>query len=939
MKEQNRIIESLKALAVIAFGLVLNEWEQAAAAKRAAEHPDVQLAWVQLAYMVIMIGLSYLAGQILAKKNKNPVDKDKPTTLTTRGAYMAWHLGIRRIGPVFAWAGDRETREEDAGGGKGGGGGGEVDIFYEAGWHQICVGPTDALIRIVQGGKTIFSGPIPPESHPSGTSVDLGKEGRFTIYWGEPTQLINTFLGNSSRVGVSSRWPFCCYVVWNKKRLSTSPNWPILDYVVERRPVTTLVTGSQGWYDPTATLDGPTFTVVDFNASSNEDVGYLEILGNATTLDPGRIARVSGNGMGTGDFVVLRTVPKTVQTGVTPSGFPIYSSRTEIYFEGGTVGADDQGTVQEYSFAKDDGANIAHCIAEMLHEPWPTGLSVPHDGPEVWNLPSLEAWGAEAEANGWRASLVSVDGEDADSILGAALQDHGVMLPLNGRTGELTYKLIREPSGTLPNIPRQLYSDELPEIETLHGEPNVDKIVFEFTDREHDFGTMTIAVDSDGSASYLEHKRANKVAMPSTTHFPTAADLAEVRSQEELAGGGEFRLRCSRGARLLEPGDAITAEDFEEVLRVSGVKFDPLSEEVSLSVMPDFYGARKSDFVNEQGGGAPNFQDPALDEQFLWVEVPEQLLAAEEMVLLCARIRAHEQIVSSAIHLSRDNLTYTLNASQTGVATGGTLDVALPDTGKMFEAIGPEFTLLGPDATSAQDLSADLTNWGLGRQLCVIVSSAGTEIAFVQKITAIGGDTYRLDGLLRGRFDTRKLDHPTSAQVYIFSDTALRELRDILLVPGEDLYIKSQPSTTAGSVPIESIPPYSESLRGKGLVPIDVENLRTSAPHLGTNSYHTGDDVTVKWSWSTASSTNTGAGRQNAGDAIGFPSLKGSFIVELLTTGDVLVQQDTVLLPTITYDNATLAASPISEGDFKVRITHSNNGYLSTPVELTITKN
>lgn len=426
--------------------------------------------------------------------------------------------------------------------------------------------------------------------------------------------------------------------------------------------------------------------------------------------------------------------------------------------------------------------------------------------------------------------------------------------------------------------------------------------------------------------------------MPSTVHFATAAKLAETRSQEELASGSEIRLKLTRAARELMPGDAITIEDFDEVQRVTGVAFDPLSEEVQVNVIPDFYGVRRSDFTNEQGGGTPNFRDAQLDELFAWLEVPEQLLAVEQMFLTVPRVRAHSEIVSAAIHFSRDNSTYTFITSQPGVASGGFLTAQFEASSNTYLDQGPSINLKGPDASSILDLSADLTNWGLGRQLAVFISEAGTEIAYLKKVTALGGGVYRLDGLLRARYDTRRLTHASGSRVFIFQDTSLQEMQDILLVPAEDLYVKSQPSASGGSVDLAAVPPYSEALRGKGLVPIDVENMRTSAPYLGTSAYATGDDVTVKWSWNSAASRNTGAGFQNAGTAIGTPTMKGSFIVELLTNANVVVRTDIVTVPEITYDNADLAAAPISETTFKVRVKHSNNGYLSTPVTLTVTK-
>ena len=206
-----------------------------------------QAGWVQLGYMALSYGISMIVGRMMAKKNKSPLQSDKPTTLVTRGSYTPWWVGIRIIGPVLTWAGEREIRKEKTeGGGKGSGGSPKQDIFYESGWQILGVGPVRAMHAIKQGGSTIMSGPITSESHPSGSTVDLGKEGSFTIYWGETDQPINTFLGDSSRVTVSSRWPHFCYVVWNKKRLGGQPRWPVLEYVMERQPSTSVLTQSQG---------------------------------------------------------------------------------------------------------------------------------------------------------------------------------------------------------------------------------------------------------------------------------------------------------------------------------------------------------------------------------------------------------------------------------------------------------------------------------------------------------------------------------------------------------------------------------------------------------------------------------------------------------------------------------------------------------------------
>jgi hypothetical protein len=618
---------------------------------------------------------------------------------------------------------------------------------------------------------------------------------------------------------------------------------------------------------------------------------------------------------------------------------PIYEIRTRIFLESGTVGANANGFVEIYAFARDDGANIAHAVADLLFLEWPGGLGLDPNSPEEpWDLVSLEDWGQEAETLGLRASIISTDGAEVASVLGTALQDHGVMLisdTLN--KGRLKFQRIREPVGALVNVSEDLFSGSAPERETLHGERNTSKLTFTFTDREKDFGDNTVMIRDDGSVYQGEFFRATDVPISSTIHFRTAGILAEQRSQEELGGGNKFAIKMSRGGRELLPGQAITADTFDDTLRVLEVEVDPLSEEVIVQVTADVYGVRRTDYDNPQGGFTPAPLDPAED-LFRSIEVPEHLLAAEEMRLVVARIRAHGQVFDAAIHISRDDSTYTLLGTEDGAATGGLLDVALSASAAYYEAQGPTFLLRGPDAASALDLTGDDVSWSKGRQLVLFADSNNDfEIGFVRKITAIGGGQYRLDGLLRARYDTRRRTWAVGTEVYVFADDEFESFTDIFLEPLTDLFVKSQPLAVGGTISLAAIAPIGRTQRGKGLVPIAPEALYVTAPHVGSASYSTGDAVSLRWGWSTSSSQNTGAGYQPAGVAIGVPAIRGSFLVELRTTGGTLVQTDTTTSPTITYPNATLAAAPISEGSFKVRVSHVNNGFTSTLVELTIT--
>lgn len=904
--------------------------------------PQQRVAWVQLGYMALSFVLSYIAGRLLAKKTGLKVDDDKPTTLTTRGSYCNFVIGRRRVGPAFCWAGEREIKKEKTKGGKGGASAPDTDIYYEAGWHILCSnGPVTALHQIIQGGKIIFDGPITSDSHPSGSTIDLGKEGAFTIYWGEENQPINTYLGDAGRVGVSSRWPFFCYIVWNKKRLSSSPQWQVLDYVIDRRLEGGHLSGSTGYYEPSRTLTGPTGTIIG-HTNGAEGVGKFEFAGDYTQeFQNGSQVALLGNSMADGDYDVLRSETVIVVTGTHPiTGAPIYATHTYVFLYGGVTGANNSGTMQEYEDGDDDGLNPAHIVAEIQFNQWPQGLGLdPADENEPWDLDSLEEVGIDTEDDLIRSSYVGVNGEKASSALAAFMQDYGFLMPLDTSTGSIKYQLVREPTGTLPNIAASAVVGSLPEIETNHAEMAVDRLIFKFTDRLHSFGDMTISIDNDGQASYEENQRSRVVEVPTVINFNSASTVAERRSQEELAGAATLTIQGARGARTLIPGQAITVENVDEILRITGIKFDPLSSAVELKAMIDYYGAKKSDFVNNQSGGETNFLSVAPDEIYEIVEVPEYLLAGDPMTILLPRIRAHAQIIGADLWISRDNTTYTLAGQELNVQTGGTLDTALAADGDHYLPQGPTITALGPDIGTVLDLSGDDTNWLLGRQLVVISSDAGIEICFLQNVTAMGGDTYRLDGLVRARYDTVRLAHGSGAKVFIFENTAIESIQDILLIPGEDLYAKTQPNASSGQLALSAVAPQATVLHGKGVVPMDATGLHVTAPQPNVSAYATTNDISLKWGYRSTVLDKTGAGMQGAGAATVTSPLEGNFTIEFLTTGNVLKKTVAQTGNTYTYTNATLVTDFGSEpAAFKVRITRNDGGYSSDYIELTITK-
>lgn len=196
----------------------------------------------------------FILSQNSNKSSRNRLRDFTPTTLATQGAYVPMVIGRMRIGCAFVWAGDRYSLVDTSGqrsGGKGSRRKKQKDqgtvVYYEAAAHALCVGPAYRLHRIWADGKEIWTGPIDSTTSPSGTAVPiLGFFGVdcFTIYWGESDQPQNAFLGNVDRIGVESKWPFWCYVVWGQsgtghKFLGPSPRWPQMEYEIEVLPTTT----------------------------------------------------------------------------------------------------------------------------------------------------------------------------------------------------------------------------------------------------------------------------------------------------------------------------------------------------------------------------------------------------------------------------------------------------------------------------------------------------------------------------------------------------------------------------------------------------------------------------------------------------------------------------------------------------------------------------
>jgi len=882
--------------------------------------------------MVVLTIISALASYLL--RPKPPLIQDnRPSNEALRGGYIPNVIGRRRVAAKIMWVGDHDTKSESVeGGGKGGGGDQKVKIHYEKSIHALAIGPVTRLHGIYSNGKEIFKGPITPTSHPSGSTVNAGTPGTFHIFWGEEDQgdiSAETGIDFATKFGFTSRFPRICYVVWNDKRLGQNRQWTVMDYEIEVRPSapvgTTITLSEADWIQPTFTAEGSNYSIQSA-VNGVPGVNYVEINGTKTKSFPeGGYVRLIGSGED-GDYEIYDVA---VISTWHPAPIWNYSYATRIYFAGTMSTLSGAGTIDPIYGNDDDGAQPAHALRQLLFSKYPYGMAMDED---LWDATSFQAFSAVVTSEDVPVNLLADNAEDNIAIIAALMQDIGFLISWSVRLGQYEIVELREPCGScITTIPAGLIADPLPEIETFHGDHPAQRLVFTFPARRENYKNGTVNQDNDADIALLNRVSPRSVEMPTITGFDAADVVAQRRAQEEFGNLASFTVMGTRECRVLQVGAALAISGISQVVRLLALDMDDETGKVAMETMVDSYGIQASTFVATAGLAHPDplvvEPDPAIN----FLELPNYLVQNETRIIV-PRIRAHAEITAAYIWISRDDTTYYDVGQEVNIITGGQLDETLAIDSDIFIDEGPEFTVLGPDIGDVSDYSADEENWRLGRQWLVI----DQEICFLKKVTAIGGVTYRLDGIIRARFDTVRAAYGIGAPAYIIQWDSIEKFKDLLLQPGKALYVKVQP-IAGESIGLADLEPINRTLKGKGIAPMNPANLRTENMR---DVFATGADIPLKWSYRSTALPKTGAGMQGAGDPVGQSAVQGEFVLRFYTTGDVLKKElSGLLLRTYTVDNADLVtwfgAEPAA---FKVSVVNVNGGVSSDAITITVTR-
>jgi len=859
----------------------------------------------------VTAGGSLLLGAL--NRPKSPVADNTPPVLTDRGSPLPMLIGRRRLKGFLCWAGDRQL-VKSGGGGKGllGAAGGSQS-YFERGWHVLCVGPASALYGIYENGTKIWpttasaTGPITPTDTPSGSHIKT-KRGDAYIYWGDVTQPVDPVL--SVRLGTVSQWPCICYVFWNRKNLGAQQTWPVIEYDLAVQVMDQVLSDSLPWLGE---LTGPT-------------TGNTVTFTSPITLDT---AAYSLGAVGIVNQVVrIGTRVKKLGTDYT-----LDAGLGQMYFlSSGTIKSTDNVTVK-FDTQGDgrDGPNPAHVLWQVLTAPAPYGFAI---DPAFMDGTAFETLGTLSETEHQACHLLATGGISGTDLVGQIMTDLSMVIPQVGDV--LSPFAIRavDPS-TIPVITDSMLAlPAPPQREQTHEGILPDRLVFTIPDRSNNYRDMDIVIDDDSQSSLRDRSKQTQISIPTVTDRATGSVVAQRRAQELLTNTEKYTFPVTRAARNLWAGQPFIYAPYG-VLRVVTVEKNVGDRTARIEAAIDQYSGTPGSYtpgdVNNvfvQGQSTTAQPDLAAAVQ----ELPEALSQGKAIGVL--RIRDDEDVTGGAVWVSRDNITYTQAGSQDVACAGGTLTAAMPAVPYLIDQ-GYLFSPLNDDIQNVADLSGNDAAWQSGSQLAVI----DDEIMFLRNVTAVGS-SWRLDGLMRGRYDTDPATHSAGAMVYIISASDLEPVATPLMQSGVMLYVKIQPTTSTDEVDISTITPLTLTIGSpRALRPLPPDNFLANR----INAYSAGADVIFTWNYRVKDGSGRAADEVPAGVAIGSgtPTHEGVFQIQIFDIGMTLKRTLTVNddTGTTTYSHANLIADFGSEpASFVAQLANVSGAYQSTVRTITIVK-
>ena len=214
----------------------------------------------------------------------------------------------------------------------------------------------------------------------------------------------------------------------------------------------------------------------------------------------------------------------------------------------------------------------------------------------------------------------------------------------------------------------------------------------------------------------------------------------------------------------------------------------------------------------------------------------------------------------------------------------------------------------------------------------------GDELITFQTITPVTGTQYKLEGIIRGRLDTEKVEHLDGEEFYCIGSFNITSLQHPEIIVGADRKFKLVPYNIKSTGDLSEAEAIDLSIEGRAKKPYVPRNFIANGSSF-VSRYST--DIILTWS---PRYRGRGAGIGTPGEVLPDTDREGFFEVKVYVS-DVLVRTTTAIdAATWTYtatmnntDNGTLADEVV----FKLLNYRTENGvlYESDQIEVTCKKN
>lgn len=869
-------------------------------------------------YIAIIMAAVSLAANILLRPDPpeiDPLSDDSANSAGTRGTMAPLLLGHNKLKPIIAYVGNRVSWQKVVGSVPDPDGFWEEDDdvyaerFKESAMHILGVGPTLELTQIIEGGKIIFDQKIRRADHVSGSEFTCTDEDSsvFRIYWGEQDQAVDTDLAELT--GVSTRYPYCCYIYWVEKQLGARARWKALDYV--------LSCSTKG--EEADFIDGSA-SEVSFNAEPK-----TLIVAGQISFRPAMFSTDSlVEDLEVGDLVhfVVDDVWAQIADRVDQDGGYYFTIDDTNYLYSLTLAQSYAMTATpDGTYAK--GVNPALAIRQMLFYNYPHGLSLSSSLFDMTSLNDLIPYFAEGGTEPAPSSIMLKSGRSYQAGISGILTDYGLSMYPDSITGLLTFRLIR--AGETPVLlDNSVVALDKVQNTKAYSVLAPQKMVYTFLEASRNFTRSTILVDDDGKAKLTGNPNTKKISLNTPTDIVTASAIAS-RKEQEVGIDRALKIPVSITEEDLNIGDVVEFASLNGVWRLvtKGTGIDKAY--VDMSFMLDAYSVTNLYRTGVSTG--TDITDPVAADPYVDVFEGNRYLSPDQAGYYLLRARAHTLITGAWLYRSESDVTAEFSGGSSALSfqTFGALNEGMVESGGVLDTL--EITAGGTDFESFWNVSVSDADWRSGK----VIAKIGDELVFVKSITVIDPETVQLNDILRGRLGTAASVHSTDDVIGFFYKASVPLVKDTVVSPGDTLFFRTRPYTINQILDIEYVDSVQLDYAGGGFRPLACENLNTLDD---TNAWLLGTDVDIRWDYKNATAlTGAGIGLSDEPSEQALP--EGYFKVTILDGAIIKREELEILSNTFTYTQAMMVVDFGAEpSTFNVEVVEVLNG-LTSPVEAT----